>query len=117
MDMLRMLEPLVRPDGRGPVSAASRQRTDGQAPAQPVEQASFEQLLDRLRATGEAEGAEDSDPGPAAPADEPARGESEPMSTEAFTSSPFLDGLGRVDRIDNPTLLAMLNRGGDSRQT
>ena len=114
--MLGMLEPLVRPDGRGPASAVSRQRAEEPAPDRPIERASFEQLLEQLRATGQAAEPQIQAPSGSAPADEPTGTEQGPVRGPEAASSPPLDDLGRVDRIDNPALLGMLDRRGEGRE-
>ncbi len=84
VELLRLLEPAVRPGGlRGSVAA----------PAQPIESRSFDSILDEARSITQAR--------PAAEAT---------SATEAKTADP-LKALARVDLIDNAALLKFI--GGE----
>ncbi len=109
LDMLRLLEPLVRPD-----------RRDGGtgAPAVPLEHGSFEQLLEQARAGPEANpaldaSAEMSAAAPHGAADDAvdAAPQDDPQGTR--TPAPLAE-LARFERIENPTLRMMLQRGDAS---
>ena len=90
VDLLRLLEPAVRPGGLpGPATA----------PSQPIETRSFDSILEEVKSAGDA----NSTTNPIA------------KSTDATEAKPFdpLQALARVDLIDNATLLKLFS----SKQT
>ena len=89
-DLLRMLEPVVRPVG-SPV----------RAPSLPIESESFESLLERARAMNAA--APESAQAPADPGEDEVQGPARPGC---------LDRLGALDHVANGSLRALLAGGG-----
>ena len=107
--MLRMLEPLVRPDSRSGGTGA---------PAVPLEHGSFEQLLEQARAGPEANPASDATAGMTAAAPPGAADHAADAATQhdpqgTMMPSPLAE-LARFERIENPTLRMMLQRGDAS---
>jgi hypothetical protein len=89
VNLLRLLEPAVRPGG---LSGASR------APAEPIEQRSFESLLDEARSIEL----------PGAGAAEPDLLEGSPEEPPAKKPAGLIGQLAQFDRIDNPSLRRLI---------
>ena len=88
VDLLRMLEPVVRPCGlSGPTKAGS--------PKQPIEVRSFDSLLEEARA-----------------ADEPRHDEASGSAQTGPAKANPLAELARMDRIENPSLRLLIGGEG-----
>lgn len=93
LDLLRMLEPTLRPDG---VSGVAR------AASQPIESRSFEALLDEAQSAASQSGDAARDAGASG---------SETAEPVARRGPNLIDRLAQVDVIENPSLRSLLNRG------
>ena len=95
IDLLRMLEPLVRPGGVGAPTGAK--------PTVPIEARSFDSLLDEARQLAAA--GDGAVPPQGLAAGSPEAGAEPAAATRALTP---LTGLGQVDRIENGSLRDLL---------
>ena len=113
-DLLRMLEPVVRPDG---VSGSGQPpyRTDRD---QPIEGRSFESILDEARQLGDVQQPDASEK--LAPTEAPVtenlklgRGEMKDLNATNTAQTPPFNPLTGIDRVENDSLRRLMgNRNG-----
>ncbi len=113
-DLLRMLEPVVRPDGVSGVSGASGvgHRARGQGHDQPIETRSFESILEQANQMA----IEEQDD-PTQPDKEPFLSRDTAMSNDTNPSSPPRDAfnpLSGIDRIENSSLRDLISQHGET---